>query len=366
MSIKAVMEKKVLIINNTSNGVYLFRRDLIKELLKDCNVVILSSDTGRISELPDMGCEMIITPIELHGTNVLKEFRLFCLLRKIIKRQNPTVVVTYTIKPNIYGGIACRILKMPYASNITGLGTVFEKKGLLQAIVKILYKYALGSARVVFFENSSNMEFFINERIINSKQAHLLPGAGVNIEYFTPKPYAHNECIHYLYVGRIVKDKGFEELIAASKRLLEEGKNLVLEVIGGLGEDYSELIAECESEGWMHYYGKQSDVRSFIASSDCIVLPSYHEGMSNTNLEGAASARPLITSDIPGCREAVVEGKSGLLCEPKSVDSLYETMKKMMQLSREEREQMGLAGRRHMEESFDKRRVVEMTIRHLF
>lgn len=355
-------KKTVLILSNTSNGLYLFRRELISELLKSYHVDIVTSDTGRVEEIETMGCSVTIVPIELHGTNIIRELSLYFLFKSKIKQVKPDVVITYTVKPNVYGGIICRRLKVPYCSNITGLGSSFEGNVFLKRFVSRLYTIALKKAEIVFFENSTNMKLFINEGIVDEKSACLLSGAGVNLERFFLQPYPQNDVFRFLFIGRVMREKGMDELIAAMKRLQRDGIACELDVVGLLQEDYKDLFHSCELKGWLKYHGRQSDVRPYIKEADCLVLPSYHEGMANTNLECAASGRPIITSNIPGCREAVIKGMSGFTCEPKNVDSLYKVMKNMIGLSREEREKMGLAGRKHMESVFDKKKVVEKTV----
>ena len=182
--------------------------------------------------------------------------------------------------------------------------------------------------------------------------------------YF-PKVEESTEPVQFLFIGRVMREKGVEELFSAMERLRGEGYGCVLNVVGDFEEDYASAIRTYEAAGWLRYHGYQKDVRPFIAQSHCFVLPSYHEGMANTNLECAAMGRPLITSDIPGCREAVMDGKSGILCRAQNADSLYEAMKRFLHLSREEREQMGKAGRAHMEAVFDKKIVVGKTVEAL-
>ena len=190
-------------------------------------------------------------------------------------------------------------------------------------------------------------------------------GAGVNTETYAYQPYPNNKAVKFLFVGRVMKEKGIDELFEAMKRLVSEGGKCFLDVVGPFEEDYKDKLEQYEKAGWLKYHGFQENVIPFISACDCFVLPSYHEGMANTNLECASSGRPIITSNIPGCKEAVVDG-SGFLCEPKNVKSLYTVMKKMVGVSREEREKMGLVGRKHMEKVFDKKKVVAETIKYLF
>jgi galacturonosyltransferase len=274
-------------------------------------------------------------------------------------------VIGYTIKPNIYAGFAGRIMKIPYAANITGLGSTFQKEGILKKTVISMYKISLKNAKVVFFENEENRQVFIESKIVDKDKTCLINGAGVNLEHFGVLDYPGGDVTKFLFIGRIMREKGVDELFAAMKRLRADGVKCTIDVLGGFDEDYGGKIREYESEGWLHYHGYKPDVRPFIAESHCFVLPSWHEGMANCNLECAASGRPVITSNIHGCMEAVEDSVSGYLCERKNADDLYRVMKKFTELSYEERMTMGLAGRKRMEEMFDKNKVVEATIRGL-
>lgn len=359
------MPRKILILTNNSGGLYCFRRELIAELIKTNEVIASTPFDDKINELENMGCQLIQTEFERRGINPIKDLALLLTYDELIRAEKPDLVITYTIKPNIYGGMICRKRRIPYAVNITGLGTVFENQGYLRKLVVSMYRLALKKAGVVYFENSSNLQVLLSERILKIDQACLLNGAGVNLDYFSLQPYPQNSKLKFLFVGRIMREKGIDELFAAMKMLIEDGVNCSLDVLGGFDEDYSRTIKEYEEEGWLKYHGYQTDVRPFIRDCDCFVLPSWHEGMANTNLECAASGRPVITSNISGCKEAVIDGVSGLLCKPKDADSLYEAMKRMINISRSGRQAMGMAGRKHMEEIFDKRKVVEQTVEHL-
>ncbi len=355
----------VLIAANYDVGLYQFRRELIERLLQEHQVMISLPYGELVNPLQDAGCLFIDTPVDRRGLNPVKDIKLLLNYRRMLREKKPDLVITYTIKPNIYGSFACRMKKIPYAVNITGLGTAFQKKGLLRAFVKCLYKTALKKAKVVFFENAANQQLFIDEGIVSKDKTVLLNGAGVNTDRYVVAPYPEETPTRFLFMGRVMQEKGVNELFSAMERLHAEGANCCLDVLGGYEEDYAQVIRRCEAQGWLHYHGYQTDVRPFIANAHCFVLPSYHEGMANTNLECAAMGRPLITSDIPGCREAVIEGESGLLCRPKDTDSLYTAMKRFLSMSHEQRQAMGLSGRKHMETVFDKKQVVAETVRHL-
>jgi galacturonosyltransferase len=256
-------------------------------------------------------------------------------------------------------------LKIPYAENITGLGTAFQNKGLLRTIVTILYKVGLKKAKVVFFENEENRQIFVKEKIVPDEKTCLLMGAGVNLERYNVEDYPNGDITKFLFMGRVMKEKGIDELFIAMRRLQEDGIKCSLDVLGYYEEDYKEKIEQYESEGWLHYYGYQKDVKPYINDCHCFVLPSWHEGMANTNLECAASGRPVITCNIHGCMEAVEDGVSGYLCKKKNAENLYQVMKKFIELPYEKRKAMGLAGRKRMRELFDRKVVIERTMSKL-
>lgn len=357
---------KILILANNDIGLYQFRKELIQEFLKK-NTVFISLPYGEMIEpLKELGCFFINTPLDRRGINPIKDLRLLRHYLKILKEEMPDLVVTYTIKPNIYGGVACRLKKVPYAVNITGLGTAFQKNSWLRRIVIWMYKAGLKSAKVTFFENEENRQIFIRERILKMEKTCLLNGAGVNLEYYQVAEYPpESGATKFLFVGRIMKEKGIDELFIAAKKMISDGYHIELGVLGEFEEDYSYIIQQYINEGWLHYYGYQKDVRPFIAQAHCFVLPSWHEGMANTNLECAAMGRPIITSNIHGCLEAVNDESSGFLCEKQNVKSLYNAMRKFTNLSYESRKSMGLAGRKHMEKNFDKCLIVKKTIEEL-
>lgn len=366
------MNRRVLIICNCSSGLNDFRGMLIDEFVKRDNsisaVIPISGDEVELKAehgLKKRGCELFKLEIDRRGINPFKDVKLMSAYFALVQRLNPDIVITYTIKPNIYGGFVCRLLKIPYAVNITGLGTAFENGWILKKIVSRMYKVACKKAKVVFFENEENRQIFIREKIVKESQTYRLNGAGVDLDKYRVTEYPKGEKVKFLFMGRVMAEKGVNELFKAMKKLVADGINCELGVLGRYEEDYKEKIEGYESEGWLHYYGYQKDVRPFIEKCHCFVLPSWHEGMANTNLESAASGRPVITSRIPGCMESVVDEVSGYLAERKNAEDLYRVMKNFAELPYEERKALGLAGRKHMEEVFDKKKVVAETIKAL-
>lgn len=356
---------KILILANNDVGLYQFRRELIEELLRENEVYISLPYGDFIPKLQEMGCCYIDTFMERRGMNPIRDLRLLFSYLGMMKKLQPDLVITYTIKPNVYGGFAARLQGIPYFINITGLGTAFQHDGLLRKLVTWMYKLSCKKAKVVFFENSENRRIFLDEKIVNEEQTCLLNGAGVNLSHYQLQDYPGGEITKFLFVGRVMKEKGIEELFTAMKRLIAEGILCCLDILGGYEEDYKDRMEAYAAEGWLHYHGYQADVRPFIAQCHCFVLPSWHEGMANTNLECAASGRPVITSNIHGCMEAVEDGVTGFLCEKKNPEDLYQVMKQFTEMPSEQRKAMGLSGRELMEALFDKKLVVEKTINHL-
>jgi len=354
--------KKLLVITNHSYMLWRFRKDLLQAMQEEYDVVISTPFVGHEADFRELGFRMIETRLERRSINPLGELRLLYTYDKMIKEEAPDLVITYSVKPNIYAGWLCRILHVPYVVNVQGLGTAFQKKGMA-ALVIGLYRAALRKAKVVFFENEENAAIFREKGIVPQSVQKVLPGAGICLEEYPLRYYPQEEKVHFLYLGRIMREKGMDELLSAVKRLWESYRGeFVLDLVGFFEEEYREQIAELEAAGVCVFHGFQEDPRPYYGQAHCVVLPSYHEGLSNVLLEAASVGRPIITSDIPGCRETVDSGRSGLLCRVKDAEALYQQMKAFMDLSYEQRREMGLAGRKLVSEKFEKQMVVEMTV----
>lgn len=357
---------QILILANHSGGLYDFRKDLIAELKTHASVAVAVPHNDRWDELNGLADRVIELPVDRRGMNPLHDGKLFRQYRAILGEIKPDLVLTYTIKPNIYGGLACRMAHIPYAVNITGLGSAIENGGWLKKFVLALYRPALKGARVVFFENAGNRDTLAATGVVPKGRDVVLHGAGVNLEDYPCQPYPQEGPVHFLFVGRVMHEKGVDELFAAAKRMKQQyGEQVEFHMVGSFEEAYKPVMDQLEQAGVVKYHGYQSDMKPFYAMAGCVVLPSYHEGMSNVLLEAAASGRPLITSDIPGCREAVENGVSGYLCPAKDADALYEAMRRFAALSVEQRSQMGRCGRERMEQQFSKTAVVAETIKQL-
>lgn len=357
-------KKTVLIVTNHSYMLWQFRRELIAELMKKYQVIISMPFVGHEEDFKAMGVKCIQTNVERRGMNPVKDLSLIKSYFKVIRDEKPDIVLTYSIKPNIYAGFVCGVLKIPFFANVQGMGTAFQNPRLAR-FVSMLYKAAFRKVKAVFFENEANAEEFCKRQIIEKDKEVVLHGAGINLDYYSLQPYPKNDKVHFLYLGRIMREKGMDELFKAAERLHEEQESFALDLVGFFEDEYKEKVEALKGKGIVVFHGFQEDPRPFYTAADCIVMPSYHEGMSNVNLEAAATGRPVITSDIPGCREAVEDGKTGYLCKAKNVESLYRVMKKVLELPSEEREAMGVAGRRKMEREFDKGEVVRRTIEEI-
>ena len=261
--------------------------------------------------------------------------------------------------------MACRIRKTPFIANVTGLGSAYYKGGVLKKIVSTLYKVGLKNAKAVFFENVQNAQVMIDDKTIKKEQAVVMNGAGVNLERFSFSKMPKDDITKFLFVGRVMEEKGVNELFEAIKKIKQEGIKAEFGFLGWFEEDYSQIIKELEEKDYIKYYGYQKDVVKFMREAHCIVLPSYHEGMANVLLEGAAIGRALIASDIHGCKESVIDGVSGFTCKVKDSDDLYEKIKQFTLMSYDEKAKMGQCGRRHMEDVFDKKMVVELTVEEI-
>ncbi|MEH7074917.1 glycosyltransferase family 4 protein [Neobacillus drentensis] len=351
---------KILVLANFGMGLYNFRKELLKELIKHNNEVYISlpNDDEYVPKLKNLGSKFVETHLDRRGTNPIKDLKLLLNYIKILTRIKPDVVLTYTIKPNVYGGLACRITKTPYITNITGLGTSIENKGIIQKITLRLYKAGLKKASCIFFQNETNLKFFCEKNMVNSK-ARVVPGSGVNLNHHPLEEYpSENESNNFLFIGRMMKDKGIEELLKAAKIVKEKYFNTQFDLIGGCEEDYYQQLAELNKSGIINYHSQQNDVHSFIKNSHATILPSYHEGTANVLLESASSGRPVLASRVPGCIETFDEDVSGLGFEVRNVDSLVEAIIKFINLPYSQKKAMGIAGRKKMEKEYDRRIVI--------
>lgn len=356
---------RILIATNHSYMFYRFRKELVETLMQEHEVILSTPFVGYEDDLQAMGLRCIDTEIDRRSINPFKDMKLLKTYRKMLDEIQPDLVITYSIKPNIYMGSACMANGIPYVTNVQGLGTAFEKP-VLSNVVSVMYRSALRKAGTVFFENEENAQFFLHKNIISAQQMKVLPGAGINLDEYPYVPMQDDGVCSFLFVGRIMKEKGVDEFFTAAKTIKAEfGEKVAFDVVGFYEDAYKGTVDQLVADSVIKFHGFQTDVHPFYEAADCVVLPSYHEGMSNVLLEAAASGRPLITSDIPGCREAVEDGNSGYLCPAKDANALYGAMQRVMELSVEQRSEMGCRGRERMEQQFSKTAVVTETIKHL-
>lgn len=356
---------KILILANNDVGLYKFRKELIEELLKEHEVFISLPDGEFVKELVVLGCEFINTEISRRGTNPITDFRLMLNYKRILKRIKPDVVLTYTIKPNIYGGMMCRLAKVPYIPNITGLGTAVENAGVLQSITVILYKIALKNASCVFFQNEKNAEFINEKRIIKGRQK-VIPGSGVNLNHYELLEYPNDDEVSFLFISRIMKQKGIDQYLEAAEYVRRKYPFTQFHILGFCEEAYEEKLNEMHKKGTIQYHGMQNDIRSFHKRSNCTIHPTYYpEGMSNVLLESAACGRPIITTNRSGCKEIVDDGVNGYVVEQKNSQDLIKKIEGFIALRQAEKKQMGLAGRVKVEKEFDRQIVVDAYIEEI-
>lgn len=351
---------RVLVLANFGMGLYKFRKELLQELIKLNHEVIVSLPNDKyVPLLEDLGIRYIKSKVDRRGTNPLTDIKLLYSYVKIIKNIKPDIVLTYTIKPNVYGGLACRITKTPYLPNVTGLGTAIENEGIMQKITLGLYKVGIKNAKCVFFQNEPNKKFFIDKRIVGSN-TKVIPGSGVNLQQHRFEEYPEDEgIIRFLYIGRIMKAKGIDELLEAAKQIKQRYSIVEFDLVGFCEEEYLEQLKKLNDSGIIHYYGQQNDIHKFIKMSHATILPSYHEGTSNVLLESASTGRPILASKVTGCKETFKEGISGLGFEAKNTEELKKTIIKFIELPFEKKKEMGLAGRKKMEQEYDRRLVID-------
>ncbi len=362
-SLKLVANKgaglKIVILANSLLGLYNFRFELVQRLKRDkYQITILAPDDEISFQFIQLGCRFIPVPVSRRGTNPYQDFNLFQTYFKFLKGNQPSIVLSYTIKPNIYGGIACKLLNIPYIVNITGLGTAVENKGALQVFTLLLYRIALSKAQRVFFQNTENRAFFERKGIALGKHG-LLPGSGVNLTKFQPLEYPPDNTIEFVFISRIMKEKGIDQYLEMAKAIKTKYPNTRFHVCGFCEEEYEEILQKMQDEDVIQYHGMVKDVREILRTTHCTVHPSnYPEGLSNVLLESCACARPIITTDRSGCREVVDQGKNGFLIKIKDTKDLRAKVESFILLPYAQKKLMGIASREKVEREFDREIVV--------
>jgi glycosyltransferase involved in cell wall biosynthesis len=355
---------RIAVVLNTSWNIYNFRMNFVKALMADGHEVhTIAPHDGYTRYLEEAGCIHHDLKMDSRGANPLKDFLLVFELMSTYRKVKPDVILHYTIKPNVYGTLAAAMLRIPSINNVCGLGTIFLKKNLVSAIAIALYRLAFRFPKKVFFQNPDDRALFVNKKLVAAATTDLVPGSGIDLNRFSPSDFNRNKTFTFLLVSRLITDKGVLEFIEAIRRLKAAGIEAKFQVLGAKDPQHKrgiklEVINEWINTGTIEYLGTAKDVRPFIQQADCIVLPSYREGTPRTLLEAASSAKPIITTDVPGCHQVVADGHNGLLCKLKDANDLAEKMKTMVSLDEETLKTMGINGRKKAEMEFDESIVI--------
>lgn len=350
---------KILILTNNDVGLYRFRKELLQTLLQEHTVSVSLPDGPFVSKMKEMGCHICLTDVDRRGVNPLKDMQLFLHYLKLLRSERPDVVISYTIKPNIYGGLACRFYNVPQLATITGLGTSIENRGPLQFLTLALYRICLKRARCIFFQNKQNLAF-MQQHGIAQENFHLLPGSGVNLHDNPFEPYPEDDTtVRYLFIGRIMKDKGIGELLECAKQIHDKHSNITFDIVGDFDDPaYASLFEPLQAQGCIYHLGFRNDIHELIASHHAIVLPSYHEGLSNVLLEAAACGRPVITTNVPGCKETFDEGVSGYGVPARDADALFKALLRFANLPHPQKAEFGRMARDKIVREFDRNIVI--------
>ena len=356
---------RVAIVLNTSWNIYNFRRGLAQFLLsRGHQVIAIAPRDDYSNHLVEMGCEFYPVKLERKGSNPLKDFGYMRQLFKVYKEANPDVILQFTIKPNIYGTLAAIPLRKLVINNVCGLGTVFLRDNLTSKVAKMLYKFSFRYANKVFFQNEDDLQLFLENNLIRKKITDLVPGSGIPLDRFQPAEYKRNETFTFLMIARLIYDKGIIEYIEAIRMLRKKNIQAKFQILGFIDQDKNlgvslDQVHAWEEEGLIEYLGTSDHVASVITQADCVVLPSYREGTPRSLLEAAGMGKPLITTDIAGCRQTVDDGSNGFLCQVKSAKDLAIKMEKMFHLDDLTLKKMGKASRLKVEQEFDEKLVIQ-------
>jgi glycosyltransferase involved in cell wall biosynthesis len=355
---------KIAFVINKSWNIYNFRLSLIKALQAIGHEIIAIAPVDEYSQkLVDQGCTFIPIEVESRGLNPIADYKLYSKLVSIFKNTQPDCILSYTIKPNIYSALAARKLKIPIICNVTGLGTVFIRKNPIYIAAHWLYRIALDYPQKVYFQNNDDYELFTKLNLVHEYKAEMVPGSGVNLNRFFPQDKKTQTPFTFLLVSRILKDKGINEYIEAIKILKNKGLKANFQLLGSV-EDSShsgitrEMIDNWVNMGLIQYHGFTDDVVHYYHQADCVVLPSYREGMPKSLLEAMAVGKPIITTNVPGCRELVKNNSNGILCEPKNSESLVSAIETICNFSPEILKQMGKESRKMVLDTYDEKFII--------
>jgi glycosyltransferase involved in cell wall biosynthesis len=358
------LQPTILVSANSFWNIVNFRSGLIQALTARGVRVAIASPDG----IPDREIELPVDvhriPMDRSGVNPFADGHLALRYARLMRRLRPRALLTYTIKPNIYGALAARLAGIPSIVNISGLGTAFIRDGLFSRFVGALYRVALAKAHVVFFQNPDDRELFLSRRIVNPGNVRMLPGSGIDLKRFALAPPLTAETPPtFLFVGRLLTDKGVREFVEAAEVTKSQCPGARFQLLGDLDPGNRTAVSEEELGRWVaggtvEYLGPTSDVRPFIAGASAVVLPSYREGLPRSLLEGGAMGRPLIATDVPGCREIVQDGVTGVLCQVRSAASLANAMARFIAMDLRHRQALGHAARRKVESEYDEQLVI--------
>ena len=348
---------KILILSNLLSYTYNFRKEIIDAFIQRGHKVILACDVDDEEKKKAFdSIEVISVHFNGKGKNPFEELSLLNTYKRIIRNTQPDIVFSFTIKMNLYGGLVAKKNHVPFIPMITGLGEL-EKKGKLRAILLSLHKAVMPYADCVVFQNEDNRRFF-DENGIKYKAAIVVPGSGINLEKFKYVEYPKSNKVDFVFLGRLIKAKGIEEYFTAAEAL--SSSTLIFHAAGPVDSAYKERLEKLVRDGKIVYHGILSDTREYLASSSCLVLPTFHpEGLSNVILEAFAVGRPVIATERTGCKELVRDGESGFFCREKDTENLFKIIKMMASLSPATREMMGREGRRFVERYYDRTLVVK-------
>lgn len=345
-----------------------FRAGLIRRIIENgYRVVALAPTDGYAERVRELGCEFVHIGIDRRGINPVGDVALLANYYRVLRRVRPVAFLGFTIKPNVYGSLACHFLGIPVVNNIAGLGATFLGAGWLNFVARSLYKVALGKSKRVFFQNPDDHDLFLTSRIVSAAKSKLIPGSGVDTSRFSLSLFANrgqSASFTFLFVGRLLWDKGIGEYVAAARMLRESGLDFVCKVLGFIDTNNPSGISREELDAWaregvIEYLGAADDVRPEMAKADCVVLPSYREGAPRSLIEAASMSRPVITTRAPGCKEVVVDGVTGFLVEPRSAQDLARAMADMCSLSGDRLSEMGASARAFVCAKYDERIVID-------
>lgn len=359
--------RRVILSVNTSWNIANFRAGLIAGL-QDAGyeVTAVAPSDAHSERLTDLGCRFVPIAIDNKGANPLKDLALFGRYLRLLRRERPMAFLGYTIKPNVYGSLAAHRLGIPVINNISGLGTAFIRNSWLTPIVKGLYRTALRSSQMVFFQNEDDRRLFMDLKLVRPHQTDVLPGSGIDTRTFAPMPCPNREtpdAKRFLLIARLLWDKGIREYVEAARIVKAQVPETRFGLLGFLDVENRTAVRREDVDRWvaegvMEYFGSTGDVRPFIAEADCVVLPSYREGTPRTLLEAGAMGKPLIATDVPGCRNVVAHGQNGFLCRVRDAEDLSRQMLAFLSLPQERIDALGARSREKVEREFDERLVV--------